>query len=588
MELPLLCLYKPCSFSRLPPSLLHSSIARTSVNRAKHIACTLSTQTVEPINRRSANFPQSFGDYDFIQSLKSDYKGEMYERQIEKLKEDVRCLLKKEDQPLARLKLIDTLQRLGIGYHFKNEMKEALSIISIDDNNTRMKDDLYATALRFRLLRQHGFEVSPDVFNGFMDEKGNLMASTCKDVKGMLSLYEASYLSFNGEKFLDEAKAFTIRHLKDVNEKKVGKNLKRHVEHALELPFHWRMPRLEARWYIETYVGEEDMNPLLFEFAKLDYNMVQAINQTTVKAMSRWWRNLGLGKHLSFARDRLMESFLWSLGTMAEPDFGPSRKAITKCIQLITTIDDVYDIYGSMEELELFTDVVDRWDVNALEKLPNYMKICFIALFNTINEMAYETLKDQGWEITRNLKKLWADLCKAYLVEAKWYYNGYVPTLDEYLNNGWISISGSVIVSHGYIAAKPKITKETLECIDNYPNLLRWSNMILRLCDDLGTSTAELERGDVSKSIQCYMHETGATEEVAREHIRGLINDLWKKLNKETLSCTPLSEPFISAALDNVRVSQCFYQFSDGFGVPNNETKERAILLLAEPISVKE
>ncbi|XP_077251450.1 alpha-terpineol synthase, chloroplastic-like [Tasmannia lanceolata] len=512
----------------------------------------------------------------------------MYERQIEKLKEDVKILLKKEEEPFAQLKLIDTLHRLGVGYHFKNEIKEALSIISIDDDNKMMEDDLYTKALLFRLLRKHGFEVSQDIFNGFMDERGNFKESICEDIKGMLSLYEASHLAFEGETVLDEAKAFTIRYLKDVNEKKVGKNLKRHVEHALELPFHWRMPRLEARWYIETYVGEGDMNPLLFEFAKLDYNMVQAIYQTNIKVVSRWWRNLGLGEHLSFARDRLMECFLWAIGTVSKPVFGHSREEGTKVNQLITTIDDVYDLYGSIEELELFTEAIDRWDINSLEKLPDYMKICFIALFNTTNEMAYEILKDQGLETIGLQKKLWADLCKAYLVEAKWYSNGYMPTLDEYLDNAWISISGSVILAHAFVSAKPKITKEALECIDNYPNLLLWSSMILRLCDDLGTSTAELERGDVSKSIQCYMHETGAPEEVAREHIRGLISDMWKKMNKDSLSCSPLSEPIITAALDLARIAQCYYQYSDGFGIPNNETKERAISLLAEPILVKE
>ncbi|XP_077250017.1 alpha-terpineol synthase, chloroplastic-like [Tasmannia lanceolata] len=513
-------------------------------------------------------------------------KGERYERQLEKLKEDVRCLLKKVDEPFARLKFIDALQRLGVGYHFKNEIKDALSIISMDDNNARMEDDLYATALRFRLLRQHGFEVSQDVFHGFMDEKGNLMASLCEDIKGMLSLYEASYLGFEGEIVLDEAKVFTIRHLNDFKEKSVDQNLKQHVEHALELPFHWRMPRLEARWYIEFMYhlasNLEDMNPLLFELAKLDYKMVQAIYQTNIKAMSRWWRDLGLGKHLSFARDRWMECFLWVLGTMSKPEFGRNREVLTKVTQLTTTIDDVYDLYGSIEELELFTDIVDRWIVNSLDQLPDYMKICFLALFN---EMAYKILNELGLEITWNLKKLWADLCKAYLVEAKWYFNGYTPTLDEYLSNAWISISGPVVLAHAYLSAKTKITKDALDCIQKYSNLLRWSSMILRLWDDWGTSTDELERGDVPKSIQCYMHETGAPEEVAREHIRGLISDTWKKLNKDSFSCS-LPESLINAALDLARMSQCYYEFGDEFGSPNNETKERFISLLVEPILV--
>ncbi|XP_077233641.1 alpha-terpineol synthase, chloroplastic-like [Tasmannia lanceolata] len=122
------------------------------------------------------------------------------------------------------------------------------------------------------------------------------------------------------------------------------------------------------------------MSPLLFEMAMLDYNMVQAIYQTNVKAMSKWWRKLGLGNNLSFARDRLTESFLWSIGIFSEPESGYSREVNTKVIQLVTSIDDIYDLYGTLGELELFTDVVDRWDVNAMEQLPDYMKICLLSV----------------------------------------------------------------------------------------------------------------------------------------------------------------------------------------------------------------
>ncbi|KAK4858470.1 hypothetical protein QYF36_016876 [Acer negundo] len=67
-------------------------------------------------------------------------------------------------------------------------------------------------------------------------------------------------------------------------------------------------------------------------------------------------------------------------------------------------IDDVYDVYGTLNELELFTDAVDRWDLKAMKQLPDYMKICFLALYNSVDEMASDILKEQDSDVILNLK----------------------------------------------------------------------------------------------------------------------------------------------------------------------------------------
>lgn len=64
---------------------------------------------------------------------------------------------------------------------------------------------------------------------------------------------------------------------------------------------------------------------------------------------------------MSFARDRLMENFFWTVGVGFEPEFGYFRRMITKINALITTIDDVYDVYGTLDELQLFTNAVERY-----------------------------------------------------------------------------------------------------------------------------------------------------------------------------------------------------------------------------------
>lgn len=69
---------------------------------------------------------------------------------------------------------------------------------------------------------------------------------------------------------------------------------------------------------------------------------------------------LGITEKLNFSRDRMVESFLYAGGVAYEPQYGSLRKWLSKVIKLVLIIDDVYDIYGSLEDLECFTNAFDR------------------------------------------------------------------------------------------------------------------------------------------------------------------------------------------------------------------------------------
>nr|WBW04466.1 terpene synthase [Ficus esquiroliana] len=503
-------------------------------------------------------------------------------------------MLEKVEDPLTQLEHIDTFQRLGLFYHFKNEINNILKglydnkICCID--NIWKIDNLYATALEFRLLRQHGYMISSDVFTSFKDETtGNFKACLCEDIEGLLALYEASFHSKKGETILEEARGFTVKHLEQFmqehNKDQGNMILFELVSHALELPLHRIMPRLETRWYIDLYGKRQDMNPTWLVLAKLDFNVVQSTHLEDLKHSSRWWSATKLGQNLSFARDRLVEVCLWAVGAISELENGYSRRLLTKVGVLIAVIDDIYDVYGTLDELELFGDAFERWDINAIDQVPDYLKTCFLATYNLVNEIIFDVLKEQGHLILKCLKKTWADQCKSYMVEAKWYYSGYIPTLQEYIENGWISIAIAVLLVHVCFSVTNPITEEAIECLMEYPNIVRHSSTIVRLVDDLGTSSIELQRGDVPKSMQCYMHETGASEEEARRHIEYLIEETWKQMNEDLVSRSPFSEAFIEICMNVARASLSIYQHGDGFGVHSHrETKDKIQLLLVNPI----
>ncbi|KAK6124032.1 hypothetical protein DH2020_042248 [Rehmannia glutinosa] len=465
--------------------------------------------------RRSGNYEASIWDDDYVQSLTTPYM--------------VKIIIDKTEDQLDQLELIDNLQKLDISNHFEDGIRKILETIyyqTVKYEDKHMEKDLHVTALQFRLLRQHGYHVPQEVFCSFLDEAGNFKASLPSDVKGILSLYEASFLSLEGENILDLAKDFSTHHLRDrLHQITNDPSLAEQIRHALELPLHWRVQKIEAKWFINVYETRFDANLILLELAKLDFNIVQAKYQDEIKHMSRWYKETGLPEKLGFARHRLAECFLWAVGFTPEHHFGYSREILTKIAVLITIMDDIYDAF------------------------------------------------------------MWAELSRAYYLEARWFHSGYFPSTNEYLNTAWVSISGPVLLFHAYFSITNPINMKDLRGLEQYPGIIRWPSMVLRLADDLGTTSDEMKKGDVPKSIQCYMNETECSEEDAHEYIKHLIDVTLKRMNKDILMEKPF-KGFGKTAMNLARISLCIYQYGDGFGVPHHETKNNLVSLIVEPISM--
>ncbi|KAL2231068.1 UNVERIFIED_CONTAM: 5-epi-aristolochene synthase 3 [Sesamum indicum] len=197
---------------------------------------------------------------------------EKYVEAIEALKEEARSMLMAKGNTIVdRLILIDTFERLGVAYHFEQEIEDQIQDIFRSHSEREDDYDLFITALQFRLLRQHRYFVSSSVFDKFKNEDNEFKETLKSDAKGLLSLYEAAHLRIHGETILEEAVAFTTHHLKRTLQQ-LESPLQDQVKRALQHSLHRGVPRIETRHFISFYERDDSKNQLLLKLAKLDFN----------------------------------------------------------------------------------------------------------------------------------------------------------------------------------------------------------------------------------------------------------------------------------------------------------------------------
>ncbi|XP_059072673.1 alpha terpineol synthase, chloroplastic-like [Cryptomeria japonica] len=72
------------------------------------------------------------------------------------------------------------------------------------------------------------------------------------------------------------------------------------------------------------------------------------------------------------------------------------RSDFAKLCSLTTIVDDVYDTYGTIDEIKLFNEAIKRWDPLPPKSFPKNIKIAYKAFHMGVNESAQATEKIQG------------------------------------------------------------------------------------------------------------------------------------------------------------------------------------------------
>lgn len=556
-----------------------------SVRKMSTPVPTVVEETVRPI----AGFSPTVWGNHFLKSA-SDFKAidATTQEQYEALKQEVRMMITATADKIAdKLHLIDAVQRLGVAYHFEKEIEDELEkILDHLDNDSIGDDDFYALSLSFRLLRQQGVKISCDVFEKFKNNEGKFKASMIDDVQVMLSLYEAAHLAINGEDILDEAIVFTTTHLKSMVSH-ASPNLAEQINHALKLPLRKALPRLEARYFLDVYSRGDMHDKSLLKFAKLDFNLLQATHQKEVSDMTRWWIDLDFSTKLPYARDRIVELYFWILmGAYYEPKYGFGRIFMSKLISMISILDDTFDAYGTYDELKLFVEAVKRWDIGAIDTLPEYMKFIYKSLLD-VYDKAEESLAKEGRSSygVKYVKQTMEESIMMYFSEAKWLHEGFLPKIEEYEgvalgSSGVLTLATASFVDMGDIA-----TKEAFEWLIKKPKIVVAAQTIGRLMDDIASHEFEQKRGHIPSAVECYMKQHGVSEEEAKKALKIQVDNAWKDINEELLSPTAVSLPLLERILNLARVCHFMYEDGDRYTQPLL-MKDQVALVLKDPVTL--
>ncbi|KAK1273630.1 putative terpene synthase 13 [Acorus gramineus] len=254
---------------------------------------------------------------------------------------------------------------------------------------------------------------------------------------------------------------------------------------------------------------------------------------------------------------------MWPMAMLSEPRFSRHRIALTKPIALIYIIDDIFDVFGSLDKLILFTEAIHRWDITTIDSLPRYMKMCYMALCNITNEFAYFIFKEHGWNPINSLRRAWGELFDSFLMEATWFASEHIPKAEEYLANAILSAGVHMVYIHIFFLLGEGITEESVDYLESHPTITSSPATILRLWDDLGNAKDEYQEGFDGSYLECYLKENPKYSlEKGRKHVKRMISDAWKSLNRECFSSPkPFSRRFSQSSLNGARMVRMMYDY---------------------------
>uniref|UniRef100_A0A0R0G697 Terpene synthase metal-binding domain-containing protein n=1 Tax=Glycine max TaxID=3847 RepID=A0A0R0G697_SOYBN len=355
---------------------------------------------------------------------------------------------------------LQSLERLGVNHHFKEEIRSVLDEIFrywIQGVENIFLDPT-TCAMAFRMLRLNGYDVSSgwiikakevnlyvvfaDPFYQYSEDKfAESLKGYLKDVSAVIELYRASQAIIHPDESILVRQSLWTKHLLKQESSpyrlyadKLRRYVDLEVKDVLNFPYHANLERLLNRRSMEHYNAVETRilrtsyrscnlaNQKILKLAVEDFNICQSIHIEELKQLSRGENGV------------------------------------------LTTVDDFFDVGGSEEEQVDLIQLVEKWDVDINTVCcSETVKIIFSSIHSTVCEIGEKSVNWQGHNVKNNVIKIWLNLIQSIYREAEWLRTKTVPTIDDYMQNAYISFALGPIVLPALYLVGPKLSDEDAE-----------------------------------------------------------------------------------------------------------------------------
>ncbi|KAG6431209.1 hypothetical protein SASPL_109286 [Salvia splendens] len=339
-------------------------------------------------------------------------------------------------------------------------------------------------------------------------------------------------------------------------ESPIKENVEQALKHSIPLI-------LNIRFYISIYKSEEGTDGSLLKLAKLNFIFLQNIYRKELAEITRWWDKFDLKNKLPYARDRIVECYLWGTAFRYEPQYSYVRVGVAKNTQLVTIMDYTYDNYATYEEDDLFTLILDRWNLNEIDVLPDFMKVAYRFILSIYEDLALDAEKHGKSFIVPYYRKIVKDLGMAYNKEQKWIMERQMPGMES-------------------------VDEKAVQWLLSDPKIVISAATMGRINDDLGSHERENRDGKLATVVNCYMKDKGVSKQEAICEFVEIIENGWKVITAEWANgSNSVCKEMMEMLLNYCRAAEITYHNKqDGYTNPEKYLGPLIASLYVDPLHI--